>query len=135
MRAKNYFCSLTTTFWHSSAPGVLSTLVTSVVVYSLTRATLMSPGQDKTGVYGYTFLYIHIHINRYLYFYILIYTLLGWLNLFYLNAAISAIYMCVRVCVSTYIFIIYIHTISLYKYLYMYISIHTYIYIYIYIYI
>ena len=30
--------------WQSSAPGVLSTLVTSVVLYSLTWATLMSPG-------------------------------------------------------------------------------------------
>ena len=41
-----YFCSFTTSqaFWQSSAPGALSTLVTSVVLYSLTRATLMSPG-------------------------------------------------------------------------------------------
>ena len=28
-------------------------MVTSVVLYSLTRATLMSPGQDKTHVCGY----------------------------------------------------------------------------------
>ena len=40
-------------FWQSSAPGVLSTLVTSVVLYSLTRATLMSPGKDETRVCGY----------------------------------------------------------------------------------
>ena len=40
-------------FWLSSALGVLSTLVTSVVLYSLTRATLMSPGQSKTYVCGY----------------------------------------------------------------------------------
>ena len=33
--------------WLSSAPGVLSTVMTSVVLYSLTRATLMSPGQDE----------------------------------------------------------------------------------------
>ena len=31
----------------------MSTLVTSVVLYSLTRATLMSPGQDETCVCGY----------------------------------------------------------------------------------
>ena len=35
------------------APGALSTLVTSVVLYSLTRATLMSPGKDETGICGY----------------------------------------------------------------------------------
>ena len=40
-------------FWQSSISGVLSTLVTSVVLYSLTRATLMSPGQDETRVCGY----------------------------------------------------------------------------------
>ena len=38
-------------FWQSSAPGALSTLVTSVVLYSLTWATLMSPGKDETRVY------------------------------------------------------------------------------------
>ena len=50
-----FFCSFTTlqAFWQSSAPGVLSTLVTSVVLYSLTRATLMSPGKDETRVCGY----------------------------------------------------------------------------------
>ena len=40
-----YFCSLTTpqVFWQSSAPGALNTLVTSsVVLYWITRATLMS---------------------------------------------------------------------------------------------
>ena len=36
----------------SSAPGALSTLVTSVVLYSLTRATLISPGKDETRVFG-----------------------------------------------------------------------------------
>ena len=41
------------TFWQSSAPGALSTLVTSVVLYSLTRATLISPGKDETRVCGY----------------------------------------------------------------------------------
>ena len=40
-------------FWLSSAPSALSTLVTSVVLYSLTRATLMSPGQDETRLCGY----------------------------------------------------------------------------------
>ena len=35
-----------------SAPGALSTLVTSVALYSLTRATLMSPGQDEICVCG-----------------------------------------------------------------------------------
>ena len=34
-------------FWWSSAPGALSTPVTSVVLYSLTRVTLMSLGRTK----------------------------------------------------------------------------------------
>ena len=52
---QNIFRSFTTpqAFWQSSAPGALSTLVTSVVLYSLTRATLMSPGKDETRVCGY----------------------------------------------------------------------------------
>ena len=54
MRTKYLFVRSPQAFWQSSAPGVLSTLVTSVVLYSLTRATLMSPGQDKTRVYIYT---------------------------------------------------------------------------------
>ena len=36
-----------------TAPGASSTLVISVVLYSLTRATLMSPGKDETRVCGY----------------------------------------------------------------------------------
>ena len=52
MRTK-FFVRSPQAFWQSSAPGVLSTLVTSVVLYSLTRATLMSPGQDETRVCGY----------------------------------------------------------------------------------
>ena len=50
-----YFCLFTTpqAFWQSSAPGALSTLVTSVVLYSLTRASSMSPGKDETRVCGY----------------------------------------------------------------------------------
>ena len=47
MRTK-FFVRSPQTFWQSSAPGALSTLVTSVVLYSLTRARLMSPGQDET---------------------------------------------------------------------------------------
>ena len=49
-------------FWQSSAPGPLSTLVTSVVLYSLTRATLMSPGKDETRVCGHIYLYIYIYV-------------------------------------------------------------------------
>ena len=37
-------------------------MMTSVVLYSLTRATRMSPGKDETRVCGY---------NRYIYIYIL----------------------------------------------------------------
>ena len=50
-----FFCSFTTpqAFWQSSAPGALSTLVTSVVFYSLTRATRMSPWKDETRVCEY----------------------------------------------------------------------------------
>ena len=47
--------------WQSSAPGALSTLVTSVVLYSLTRATLMSTGKDETRVCGYIYIYIYIY--------------------------------------------------------------------------
>ena len=52
---QNIFCSFTTpqAFWKSSAPGALSTLVTSVVLYSLTRATLMSPEKDERRVCGF----------------------------------------------------------------------------------
>ena len=50
----NIFCLFTTqAFWQSSAPGALSTLVTTVVLYSLIQATLMSPGKDETCVCGY----------------------------------------------------------------------------------
>ena len=52
---QNIFCSFTTpqVFWQRSAPGDLSTLVTSVVLYWLTWATLMSPWEDETRVCGY----------------------------------------------------------------------------------
>ena len=54
-REQNIFCLFITpqVFWQSSAPGALSTLVTSVVLYSLTQDTLMSPGKDETCVCGY----------------------------------------------------------------------------------
>ena len=45
-------CVCVCILWKSSAPGSLSTLVTSVVLYSLTRATMMSPGKDETRVCG-----------------------------------------------------------------------------------
>ena len=48
-------CIYIYTFWQSSAPGALSALVTSVVLCSLTRATLMSPGKDETRVCGYIY--------------------------------------------------------------------------------
>ena len=67
---QNIFCSLTTpqAFWQSSALGPLSTLVTSVVLYSLTRATLMSPGKDETPVceYIYTYTYIIVQYTIYI---------------------------------------------------------------------
>ena len=47
------FVHHTTNILASSPPGALSTLVTSVVLYSLTLATLMSPGKDKTRLCGY----------------------------------------------------------------------------------
>ena len=47
-------------YWQSSAPGVLSTLVTSVVFYLLSQATLMSPGKDKICVCVYIYIYIYI---------------------------------------------------------------------------
>ena len=68
---QNIFCSFTIpqAFWQSSAPGALSTLVISVGLYSLTRATLMSPGKDETRVWGY--IYIYIYISTFIYLYII----------------------------------------------------------------
>ena len=51
MKTNFFFCS-PQAFWLSSAPGTFSTLVTSVVLYLVTRATLVGPGQDKTHVCG-----------------------------------------------------------------------------------
>ena len=53
MRTKHFFVRSPQAFWLSLAPGVLSTLTTLVVLYWLTRATLMSPGQDETPVCGF----------------------------------------------------------------------------------
>ena len=68
---KNFFVCSPQAFWQSLAPGALSTLVTSVVLYSLTRATLMSPGQDETRVCGCKYIYICIYIYIYIYVYII----------------------------------------------------------------
>ena len=54
-------------YWQSSAPGDFSTLETSVVLYSLTQATLMTPGKDETRVCGH----IHMRFNIFIYFNIL----------------------------------------------------------------
>ena len=54
-------------YWQSSAPGDFSTLETSVVLYSLTQATLMTPGKDETRVCGH----IHMRFNILIYFNIL----------------------------------------------------------------
>ena len=53
----NIFCSFTTpqAFWQNSAPGALSTLVTSVALHSLTRSTLTSPRNDETRVCIYIY--------------------------------------------------------------------------------
>ena len=58
MRTK-YFVFSPQAFWLSSAPGSLSTLVTSVILYSLTRATLMTPGKVEARVCGYIYIYIY----------------------------------------------------------------------------
>ena len=52
---ENLFCSFTTTqaSWQSSAPGTLSTMVASAVLYLSTRATLMGLQKDETRVCGY----------------------------------------------------------------------------------
>ena len=36
-----------------------------IILYSLTGATLMSPGQDETHVCGYIYIYISYHIYTY----------------------------------------------------------------------
>ena len=62
---QNIFCSFTTpqAFWQSSAPGALSTLVISVVLYSLTRAHWWVLGRTKhVCVYIYIQTYIRIDI-------------------------------------------------------------------------
>ena len=61
-----YLCSFITpqAFWQSSAPGTVSTLVTSVVLYSLVRATLMSPGKDETCVCGVNIHALNLFIER-----------------------------------------------------------------------
>ena len=86
-------------FWQSSAPGALSTLVTSVVLYSLTRATLMSPGKDETRVCGYIciyILYIYIYIHIYIfYMYICIFSYFHTFLFFYFDFSI--------ICVSDYV--------------------------------
>ena len=58
------------TFWQSSAPGALRTLVTSVVLYSLTRATLGRTKHVYVDIYIYLYVYMHIYI---IYIYIYIY--------------------------------------------------------------
>ena len=53
---QNIFCSFTApqAFWQSSAPGVLSNLVTEVVLFLLNRATVMSFLKDEARVCGNT---------------------------------------------------------------------------------
>ena len=64
MRIKYIFCLLTTSILAKLSNCGLSTLVTSVVLYSLTRATLMSPGQDETRVCVCVYIYIYgIHFE------------------------------------------------------------------------
>ena len=61
---------------HIYTPGALSFLVTSVVLYSLTRATLMSSGKDETRVCGYIYINVYItYMYIYIYIYIYIYKL------------------------------------------------------------
>ena len=47
MRTTFFYVCSPQVIWLSSAPGALSTLLTSVVLYSLTLTRLMSPGQDE----------------------------------------------------------------------------------------
>ena len=64
MRTECFF-SFTTSqaFWQSSAPGALSFLVTLVVLYSLTRATLMSSRKEETRV-NMCVMYVYIYRNE-----------------------------------------------------------------------
>ena len=62
MWAQETYIYIAHIYIQSSAPGALSTLVTSVVLYSLTRATLLSPGKDEARVCGYIYIYIYIYI-------------------------------------------------------------------------
>ena len=60
------FCSSTTpqAFLRSSAPGALSTLVTYVVLYSLTRTTLMSPGKNEIRACRYALNFFNEHCRE-----------------------------------------------------------------------
>ena len=62
MRTKYVFVRSPQAFQQSSAPAALSTLVTSVIFYSLTRATMMTPWKDETLVCGYIYIYIYIYV-------------------------------------------------------------------------
>ena len=73
-----YICVCVCVCVYMSAPGALSTAVTSVLPYSLTRATLMSPGKDETRVCRSIYLSIYIYIYIYL-IYIYIYIIFSQL--------------------------------------------------------
>ena len=64
---QNIFCSFTTpqAFWQSSAPGCFDehSLVTSVVLYSLTQATLSVSDESWDGRTKHVYVDIYIYIN------------------------------------------------------------------------
>ena len=63
------------TFCQSSVPSALSTLVTSVFLYSLTRTTLESWEGRSTCLWIFICIYIFIYIYTILYYTILYYTI------------------------------------------------------------
>ena len=71
MRTKYFlFVHTPQAFWQSSAPRALSTLVTSVVLCWLTRATPTSSGKDETRIYIYkiiniAYIYKYSHTLHY----------------------------------------------------------------------
>ena len=81
---QTFFVRSPQAFWQSSAPVVLSTLMTSVVLYSLTRATLTNPRKDETRVCGYIYIYIYIciYIYIYMYIYIVVYICISFIYIY-----------------------------------------------------
>ena len=83
--------------------------IRSVILYSLSQATLMNPEKDKTHVCGYIYIYIihiYIHINIYIYIYIC------YINIYYIYVIYTILYILYIIYI---IYIIYIRKTESYR--------------------